>query len=118
MNIIKSWFFSTIIFLLISSLTIKYNLYNLAKSTLKFSIFYLMAYFIGELIFKQHVYLLNFNNLNNLNVLIFSSIIWFLISNIIQKKSIYKSLKSTGIYIMFYLLAEIMYTLFDKYNIL
>ena len=114
MNIIKSWFFSTLIFLLFFSLTTKNNLYNLTKNILKFSIFYLIAYFIGEYIFKQHVYLLNYNNLN---ILLFSSIIWFLISIVIQKKSLYKSIQSTLIYILFYLLAEIIYTILNKFNI-
>lgn len=45
------------------------------------------------------------------------SIIWFLFSFLIQKKSLDKAFVSTGIFIIYYIMAEIVYTILNDITI-
>jgi|TARA_R110002072_G_scaffold300677_1_gene478613 hypothetical protein len=114
MNILFSWLIALVVFIVISIFIKKRNFHDLFKGILLFSIYYLIAYFIGSYLFNifGHV---NLNYLNSISIGIISTIIWFLFVFFIQKKSLIKSLKSSGIYLLFYLLAEVIYNVLQKF---
>ena len=112
---IVAGFLSTLIWIVFSFTLNKKYFGNALISGLYFSLWYTIGWFIWNYINKEttnHLLIDNNDindNVNRYNILIIASLLWFLYKYVIQKTSINKAINSTGLFIIFYIISEILF---------
>ena len=97
---------ATFIWFLISLLFKKNSIQKTLISSAIFATWYILAGLAYSFINRMAM---NFS-LNKYSVGLITAVMWFLLVLVVQKKSVEKSLHSTGLYVLFYVLAELIYT--------
>ena len=96
---------ATLVWFLISLLLKKDSIQKSFTSAAIFAVSYVLAGFAYNFINKMAT---NFS-LNTYSVGLITAVGWFLFAMVVQKKSLEKSLHSTVLYVLFYVLAELIY---------
>ena len=96
---------ATFFWFLISLLLKKDSIQKSFTSAAIFAVSYVLAGFAYNFINKMAT---NFS-LNTYSVGLITAVGWFLFAMVVQKKSLEKSLHSTVLYVLFYVLAELIY---------
>ncbi len=101
---------SAVIWFFISLLTQNKGMNRSLVSAIMFAVWYILFYFVGGYLFTL------FNNMNNPDINrytigIGAVVLWFLFSLVFQRKSMKSTLKSTGIFAVYVVLAEVLYAI-------
>jgi len=103
---------STFIYFLVLLYLNKKNLKSSAMSALIFALWFSVGWFSWDYISKMVGSNTNIDNsINRYTVGLYGTVAWFLFSLLVQKRPLYRAMTSAGIFLIFYIVAEIIYTL-------
>lgn len=111
---------STLLWMLFSFSLNKKSSKKALISGLIFAVWYSIGWFVWNFTSKNsngNIYTNSdiSNNINRYTIGITATLLWFLYTLLIQKKSFNRSLMSTGLFVIFYIVAEIVYTIINTF---
>ena len=115
---IAAGFASTIIYFLIQMFMNKKNTQSSVMSALYFGVWFSVGWFAWDIIGKSLNGDTNIaNNMNRYTIGITGCIGWMIFSLLIKRQSLAKAASSTGRFAIFYIIAEVIYTLITNMGI-
>jgi len=115
---IAAGFASTIIYFLIQMFMNKKNTQSSVMSALYFGVWFSVGWFAWDIIGKSLNGDTNIaNNMNRYTIGITGCIGWMIFSLLIKRQSLAKAAYSTGRFAIFYIIAEVIYTLITNMGI-
>jgi len=105
---------TSVLWFLVSLFVQKRNLNSSLVSSIIFAAWYVVFYFVGGYLDN---FFGNMVNVNRYTLGIGSIAFWFLFAFLFQKKSMNSAVKSTGIFAVYVVLAEVIYSVLKNMNI-
>ena len=104
---------TSVIWFFISLFAQKKNINRSLISAIIFAVWYILAYFVGGYFFTLFSKMNN-PDINRYTIGIGSVVLWFLFTLVFQRKSMQSAIKSTGIFAVYIILAEVLYAIFKN----